>query len=187
MQRFTVDDEAGQTSDPSARLTAFIDAIREVTVPSGRECASVQGELLAINDAWMGDYFRNGLANYYACDGIDDLVFLVDTLVANQNAALDDDDVRHFRELRPLLFLDWTRTRRIQELEEMSQRSPSNDEELAALCLEDEHKGFLFEDTFDRAERCIANWCIANPDLVDRSGRAVMEGATSTLRALFRE
>ena len=28
---------------------------------------------------------------------------------------------------------------------------------------------------FDRAERCIANWCIANPELVDSEGRAVEE------------
>ena len=102
------------------------------------------------------------------------LLFMLDTLVENRNRPLDDEDVAYFAGVRGVVEPDWLKHKRIFELEEKRNESEASDAELKELeDLETAGGGVGWEELLKRAERCIANWCIANAALVDCQGRAV--------------
>ena len=88
---------------------------------------------------------------------------------------LTDEDVKAFAEARALLDDDKTLRVRIDELEwkveEGDALTSEEKEELAAL--EEKHVGPDWESLLERAHRCVANWCIANPTIIDREGKAL--------------
>ena len=53
------------------------------------------------------------------------------------------------------------------------------------LATEDEVESPAWEWLYNRAQRCIANWCIANPGLIDRQGRPIEERGIRDLGKLL--
>jgi hypothetical protein len=167
------------------RLRAFTEALWDALVKEG-ECASVQGELIRANSLLQTAYFRDGMGNYYCKDNDGQtladtfygarVVFVLDTMVKNRNRALCDEDAAYFARVRQLVEPDWVRRQRIEQLENNDDASDSDRKELDELEDEDRDRGVWWEELFDRAERCIANWCIANPGLIDRQDRPIQEG-----------
>ena len=181
---------------PSDRLQAFTKALWDALVPRSSECASVQGELIRANERLQSEYLRNGLANYYAPPEpghtlADNhygrlLLFLLDTLIENRNHPADDDDVRCFTDVRRLVEADWRLQLRIGELEGKREDSDLTDaerEELDRLAASPSPIGW--DALFNRAQRCIASWCIANTALSDRLGKIVKERGVTDVRHIF--
>ena len=128
MERFDLSDEGNSDEDrsPSERLEAFTEALWDALVPREGSCASVQGELIRANARLQGEYFRNGMCNYFGRDRPDGtladnhygelLLFMLDTMIANRNRALSDDDVAYFAEVRRDIEPQWLRGLRSDEL-----------------------------------------------------------------------
>lgn len=193
MERFERHDEATPVAAASERLRAFTKALWDALVPRSGPCLSVQGELVRANERLSSELLRNGLGNYYTRDDeagtVADnfygklLLFLLDTLVENRSAALDDDDVAYFSDTRRRVAPDWERCVRLGELESAETISEAERAELEALDAADEQ--MPWDDLFARATRCIANWCLANPELVDLGGAPAEERGVRDLRRLF--
>ena len=108
MKKFGLADEGKSEANrmPSERLQAFTKALWDALVPDDSSCASVQGELIRAKDRLDGEHFRNGMGNYFSRDEPDKtlaanyygelVLFLLDTMIANRNQALADDDVAYF-------------------------------------------------------------------------------------------
>jgi hypothetical protein len=84
--------------------------------------------------------------------------------------------VAYFKTVHDAVEPDYLRRRRIEELDERENPSDAEVSELEALEEGEALNPFYWETLFDRAERCVANWCVANPEFVDRQGRPVEEG-----------
>ena len=195
MRRFDRDEEGGENRPPSERLQAFTKMLWDALVPKDGECVSVQGELIRGKGRLQHEYANGAMFNYYWSDDGDTLpetyfgkllFFVLDTMIANRNNSLVDQDVAYFSRVRGLLETDWVRRRRIEQLKEKEDASDSEGEELDQLEEEDGERRVWWEELFDRAERCIANWCIANPQLIDRRGRPVEEGGVRDLTDVLR-
>jgi len=197
---FERSDEATHTTPASARLLAFMKALWDAFVPDSGECLSVQGELVRVNDRLVGELLRNGFGNYYEADDdekLEDmfygkmLLFLLDTLVANRGEALDVEDVAYFEAVRGAALVDWNsehvRRARISELEEKCGDEGGDDAVRRELDeLEEAHgDGPDWERIFARAERCVANWCLVNQDLIDRNGRSIEDGGVRRVDHVF--
>ncbi len=114
--------------------------------------------------------------------------FLFDTLVANRNMAIDEEDVAFFRDMREMLDDDYTLGCRRYELslrnEGVTEPELTDEEREELACLR-EKPHIAWSIALMRAERCVANWCIANPELVDRQGKPVVEGAIAKIDDIF--
>jgi hypothetical protein len=198
MKPFDLTDEANPDDDrpASERLEFFTKALWSTLVPPNGACVSVQGELIRASERLQSEYFRNGMANYFRAEapgaalttnyygGL--LVFLLDTLLANRSAALSAADVGYFRGVRDALEPQWRRGLRSDELSYKAEEEELTDAEQAELAALDElPRGPAWETMFARVERCVANWCLANRQLVDREGRPVVEGGVSDLIQIF--
>ena len=172
------------------RLEEYTDTLYRVLVPGSGDSASVQDELIRARSRLESDYYREGMGNYYEHDASENLaetyygglvVFMLDTLIENRNQALDDQDVAYFVEVRRTVEPNWQWKKRLDAL---NNRAEGTDQpELSAIeeqeleQLESGGPTLDWEELFERAQRCIANWCIMNPTLIDRGGRAVDHGA----------
>lgn len=198
MKNFDVADEGNsQENRPgSERLQAFTKALWDALVPDDGSCASVQGELIGANERLQSEHFRNGMGNYFGRAEPDEtladtfygelVLFMLDTMIANRNQALSDDDVAYFTEVRRDIEPQWLRGLRSDELfykGEEAARTNAEKEELAQL--DEQAPGPNWEDLFNRAERCIANWCLTNTALIDREGKPVTEGGVSDVIHIF--
>jgi len=188
MKPFDRTEEATDVAGSSERLQSFTKALWEALVPRSGECASVQGELVRANERLLTECLQNGMGNYYVEDeeiGQSSygrlVLFILRTLVENRGGALDAEEVAYFAEIRGRLERDRALKLRIQELElkeeELTDEEAREIEELSGKDSERIHWVALY----NRAERCIANWCIANPELIDRSGRSIEEGGVRNL------
>jgi hypothetical protein len=158
MRKFDLSEEgsAEHARPQSVRLEQFWTALWGQLVPADG-ALSIQARLMHANARVYLEHMRRGSGTYYETldrsgewvvgEGcyLKLLVFLLDTLVRNRNLANRDEDVAYFRKLQHALQNDW-----------LSQ-----------------HASVDFEELHDRAVRCIANWCISNPDLVDHEGTAI--------------
>jgi hypothetical protein len=80
---------------------------------------------------------------------------------------------------------DYLRRRRIEVLEWREDPTDAETSELEALEEAEAGAPFYWETLFNRAERCVANWCIANPEFVDRQGRPVEEGGACRVEQIL--
>jgi hypothetical protein len=195
--------EQGDTEsgvEASARLEEFTPALWTALVPKLGSCCSIQGELVRANRRLLNEQLQNGLYNYYDHEqqGTADsfgqnnygrlLLFLLDTLIANRGDALSSEDVGYFERFRELAMIDWKNRPRRLALEPRFLSDLMSTEErrqYGSLCMES--YGFDVEDLYDHAQRCIANWCLANPELIDMEGRPVTEGGLSSLVPLIQQ
>ena len=193
MRAIEQSEEAADTSMGSARLQAISKAIYDCLVSGSGPCESVQGELVRANDRICSEHLRNGMGNYYFDDQsgklgdnyYGQLEFLLDTLIENRNRALSDEDVAYFAEVRRLVEPDWARTCRLTELEGSEvDLSEAERHELEALLAAENQPAW--EELYNRAQRCIVNWCLANPRLMDRQGKHVEERGIHDLTSLLR-
>ena len=185
MKKFERADEAdAETNRPaSERLQAFTKALWDGLVPKHGACTSVQGELVRANDRLLGECLRNGMANYFDPDETLAenyygalLLFVLDTMIANRNEALSDEDVAYFTEVRRELSPQRDRGLRSDALyhkAESEGEALTAAEEAELAQLDALPRGPHWEDLFNRAERCIANWCLTNTALIDREGAPV--------------
>lgn len=192
---FERDDEGAYGRLPSERLQAFTKAMWKALVPESGACLSVQGELVRANERLHAEYLRNGMSNYYQpASALTDtlygslLVFVLDTLLENRGHSLAEDDVHYFDTARRNAEPDWRTQLRIDALVELQEQegrelTEAEKEELERLEAVDER--LAWEALFNRAERCIANWCICNPELVDRNGNAVTERGLANVSQVF--
>jgi hypothetical protein len=195
MKRF----ERSEQGTTCERLQAFTKALWQALVPASGECASVQGELVRVHGRLVSEFFREGMGNYY-CKGEGNetlagtfygqmVLFMLDTLSENRGQALDDDDVAYFAGVRGKVEPDWVLHERLDALSYQSEDADSpelTDAEKKELAeLEAKDPGFEWEELFDRAERCTANWCLANHELIDRKGRNVQEGGVGCVMHVF--
>jgi hypothetical protein len=178
----------------SDRLLAFHKAMWDGLVPKSGECASVQGELVRVIERLMSELLREGMGNYYTPDDDGDgfadgfypkmAAFLLDTLAANRGGALDADDVAAFAGARALLEADWNTQQKIDAIvwkeEEEGELSDVERKDLEQL--EASHDAPDWGSLLDRAHRCVANWCIANPELIDGDGTPVVENGLADVR-----
>lgn len=197
MEKFDLTDEGNSGEDrmPSERLQAFTKALWEGLVPESGSCASVQGELIRANACLQSEYFRNGMGNYFGREPNDTLadtyygellLFVLDTMIANRNLALSDDDIAYFTEVRGEIEPQWLRGLRSDELFYKAEEEELTDAEKAELAqLDEQPRGPDWEDLFNRAERCIANWCLTNTALVSREEEPVTEGGVSDVLHIF--
>jgi hypothetical protein len=198
MEKFDPSDEGSlkENRGPSERLAAFTKTLLERLVPDCGSCVSAQGELIRAKHRLESELLRNGMANYFDRDeptsSLGDnyygelLLFLLDTMAANANQALSDEDVAYFAEIRREVEPQWLLGLRSNELNckaDEEELSGPEQEELAQL--EAQPSGPDWEDLFHRAERCIANWCLTNTALIGRDGNRVTEGGVSDVVHLF--
>jgi hypothetical protein len=198
MNKFDLADQGNAEENrlPSERLQAFTKALWDALVPESGACASVQGELVRARDRLEGEYYRNGMGNYFRRDEPDRtlidnyygglLVFLLDTMIANRGGALSEDDVAYFTEVRRDIEPQWLRGLRGNELFYKSEEEELTDAEKEELArLDEQSRGPVWEDLFNRAERCIANWCLTNTALIDRQGNPVTDRGVADVRHIF--
>jgi hypothetical protein len=200
MERFdeTDDGDAEGHRVPSERLRAFTKALWDALVPKQGPCASVQGELIRANERLQAEHYRNGMANYFApreehtSGALADnyygelVLFLLDTMVANRNQALTEEDVAYFATMRREIEAQWARALRSDELyykADEEKLSQGEEEELASL--DELRRGPDWEELCSRASRCIANWCLANTMLIDRHGKPVVERGIRDVMHIF--
>lgn len=189
MERFARNDE---------RLTAYVGALWNALVPSSGECASVQGELVRVQGRLSNEHYRNGTGNYYTpyedhhgfADGVypQMLVFLCTTLVANANDANDAATVAYFADVLANAPADWNVQQKIDAIghREHDEDRELTDEENAEIDALDATPGRLhWEELLDRAEIAVANYCLANPVLVDRKGAPAVDGGVKDVRHVF--
>jgi hypothetical protein len=187
-----------RSAEATEELAAFTKKVWDALVPRTGECTSVQGELVRATERLFAEAFNEGMGNYY--DGVESsadlarsyygamVIFVLDTLVASRGRALDDDDVEYFANVRSRLDADWLARRRIAALEtcegesdvEMTAAEKAEYDELAAS-----PDVVPWQEVLTRAERCVANYCLKNPDLVDRDGKAVVEGGVRSITHIF--
>ena len=195
MDRFEECDEGGE------RLQAFNKSIWDRLVPRSGPCRSLQGELVRASLRLQSEYYRNGLGNYYVREkpeeGLADnpygggVLLVIDTLVANRGGSLHERDVTYLTKMREAVVRDWELKIRLGDLEEKSVDgggtglTEQEAQELEQLEQLEESDAVDWEKYFARAERCIANWCLANPALVDLQGKPIREGELSDLRHIF--
>jgi len=194
-RRFDRTDEGIGLQTSSERLRAFYEALWKALVPRSRDPVSIQGELVRVVTWLRGDFLKEGMDNYYGDESderLEDMplgptvIVMLDTLVENRNRALDDEDVAYFTAVRRVVHSDWLVGNRRLELsckENGDEASEAETKELREL--EAAGGGMVWDEVLNRAERCIANWCIANPKLVDRKGRPVEEGGIREVNTIF--
>lgn len=191
LERFVRSDEATDTRPASERLRAFTKVIWDALVPANGACQSRQGELVRGNARLLSECLRNGMSNAWVEDeplaqnvyGAFALL-ITDTLIENRGGALEPDDVAYFSRVRGQLETDRLQRLRIRALEHREDELTDDEaRELEALFESEER--VHWEALCNRAERCIANWCLANPELVDRSGRPIEERGVRNLEHLF--
>jgi hypothetical protein len=190
MTPFDRHEQATETA-PNERLQTFTKAMWSALVPDNGECVSVQGELVRANERLFSELLRNGMGNYY--DEREDVrhnyygrlvLLILDTLVENRGGALDADDVAYFRDTHGRLDRDRQVNLRRSELEQREE--PLTEDEIReSEALDRDPHLITWEALFNRAERCIANWCIANPALVDRNGRPIVERGVRNIDEIF--
>jgi hypothetical protein len=194
MKPFDLSEQSTDTSLGSERLQAFLKAMYEAFVPSSGECISLQGELVRASDRLWSECLRNGMCNYYVGDEsvaqnyYGDLVLLIiGTLTENKNIALSADDLSFFLETRQRLDADRVRQLRLRDLEQKETAlSDAESQALEDLSSSGRVDRIDWEAFCARADRCIANWCIANPELVNRSGKPVVErGGLRNVSSIF--
>jgi hypothetical protein len=192
MQRFERADEATDDKPASDRLEAFTQAIYTALVPESGACVSMQGELVRAIERICSEALRNGMMNYYeASEPLADnyygalVLFVLATMIENRGSALDAEDVAYFVELRRILEPDRARVGRLTELEAENELSEAEERELEQLLAsEDDVERPAWEWVYNRAQRCVANWCIANPSLIDREGNPVVERGIRDITAI---
>ncbi len=188
----------GLESDPAeqARLDAFIDSLYRDLVPGSGESATIQGELIRAHARLTTECYREGMGNYYD-DELDPndtfadspygqlAVFLLDTLIANRGEPLEADDVAAFAAARRDLEPNWHWRRSVMVLTSRAEGTtepPLSDAEERELAqLEDAGPTIGWETLLDRAQRCVANWCIAHPDLLDRTSKRPLASASAPI------
>lgn len=198
MKKFDRFDESDSQKNPAAseRLREFTKAMWNSLVPSSGPCASLQGELVRANERLQSEYLRNGMGNYFVRDEPQEsladnhygqLVLLVlDTMIANRNQALVEDDVAYFAEVRRQIEPQWLvglRSDKLFNKSEEEELSAAEKEELAQL--DAQPRGPAWDDLFARLERCIANWCLTNTVLIDRAANPVTERGISDVTHIF--
>lgn len=180
---------------PSERLQAFTKALWHALVPSEGSCASVQGELIRAKERLRREYFHNGMCNYFHRDDPGEtfadnyygelLLFVLDTMIANSNQAISEDDVAYFSGVRRDVETQWLWAIRSGELEDKGDEEGLSAEEEQELARLDElPRGPDWEAFLNRADRCIANWCLSNTALIDRQGNPVVERGVVDVRAI---
>jgi hypothetical protein len=186
MKPFTAEDEG------SERLVKVRTAIWDLLVPDSGACLSVQGELVRAHERLGTEYYRNGMCNYYVSAELKPdqyyaklLGLLLRTLVENRTAALTTDDVAFFRAFGDEAAHDFALFPRQQELEDKEENDTLTETERTELERLRDAPQPDWEELYARGERCIVNWCIANPDLVDAEGKPVVERGVTSLRDLF--
>ena len=198
MKKFDSSDEGSSDENRpgSERLQAFTKALWDALVPAEGSCASVQGELIRAHERLQSESFRNGMGNYFHREHPDGtladnyygelVLFVLDTMISNRNHALSDDDVAYFSAVRRDIEPQWLRGLRNDELFYKSEEEELTDAEKEELAqLDSQPRGPNWGDLFHRAERCIANWCLANTQLIDRAGKPVTEGGVSDVLHIF--
>lgn len=198
MKMFDCSDEGSfaENRPPSERLASFTKALWDGLVPASGACEAVQGELVRARERLASEYLRNGMANYFARGGPEEtlahnmygglLLFVLDTMNANHGGALSEEDVAYFSEVRRDIEPQWLRGLRSDELYYKGEEAELTEAEQKELALLDEQpRGPHWDQLFERAERCIANWCLANTALIDRQGRAVSIRGVSDIMHIF--
>lgn len=192
MTPFDRAEEATDTTPSSERLRAFTKAVWDALVPRTGECVSLQGELIRANERLLSECLRNGMCNYY----VDDetvaqnyygalALLILDTLIANRGGALAADEVAYFADVRSRLARDRTQSLRLRDLEQKEEALTDAEARELEVLSDDPAARVNWEALCNRAERCIANWCLANPELVDRQGRPVEERGVRHLEHLL--
>lgn len=194
MRRFDRGDEGIDRQLDSERLRAFHKALCDALVPGTGKPVSVQGELVLAFTLLRGPFLLYGMEDYYGDDSSDEFentflgegtLFMLDTLIENRNAPLDDEDLAFFTDVRNVVEADWLVGRRIAELNHKSNESEASEVESKELRELEAAGGLAWEEVLNRADRCIANWCIANPHLVDREGRRVEDRGIREVKTIF--
>jgi len=114
-----------------------------------------------VDDETVSQNYYGGLAH-----------FIIDALKENRGGALSADDVSFFVQVRARLEPDRARFLRVRDLDQAEALSPEQLAELESLASE---SSMSWEDFCNRTERCIANWCLSNPEFIDRKGRPIQE------------
>jgi hypothetical protein len=173
LQRFEPD-------EPRGRLQDFTQALLGALVPHSGSCSSVQGELVRAHAILVEELARSRMGNYYPNHVSQQLgatlysallVLVLDTLIANRNDGLNPEDVAYLVAARQTLDTDWERALRVMDLAESHSLTEAQERELREL--EDGGPLLAWEQLLARTERCIGNWCIANPILLDKAGQRV--------------
>jgi hypothetical protein len=181
------------------RLEAFTRKVWDALVPPSGECVSVQGEMVRAHSRLTSEHYRNGMGNYYTPDHDDHgfadghyprlLVFVLEKLIANANAANDALTVDYFRNALECAPRDWQLQRRIDDIyerehEEKRELTEAELDEVDSIA--EDPARLAWEELLDRLEIAVANYCIANPLLLDRvSGRPIEEGGVKDIRHIF--
>ena len=190
MQRFDRND---------ARLGVFVKALWDALVPESGECFTLQAEMVRAYGRLQSEHFQNGLCNYYMADephhGFADghypglLVFLLEKLVANANAASDGLTVDYFADVLERAPRDWRLQQEINDIAEREheQDRALTDAELARIDELSDHPSRLqWEELLDRLQIAVANYCLANPVLLDRqTGKPADERGVKDIRHVF--
>lgn len=193
MKRFEADAEFPHEGPEAERLKAFVKLMWERVVPRTGTCSSVQGELIRVVDRLTGEYYRNGFSNYYERGATPTtsrygqwLLFVLDTLLKNAGEANSAAELEPLALARGWLAGDYARALRERELNAILDERDQTDAEVEELeRLETHPEAIIWEPLLFRSERCAANWCVANPVLVDVQGKPVQEGGVSDVRHLL--
>lgn len=198
MKRFSRKDEgdARASRPPSERLQAFTQSLWQALVPASGPCASIQGELVRARGRLTIELRSSGMENFFQREepglaladtylgGL--LLFMLDTLAHDRSGALSASDLAYFAAVREAVEPEWLRVVRENELLERADGEELTAAEQVELAqLEEGRGGVDWEGLLDRAERCIANYCLANPALVDRGGDPLMERGVADVRHVF--
>jgi hypothetical protein len=180
------------------RLGAFTRTLWNALVPPSGECVSVQGEMVRAYGRLASEHYRNGMGNYYVPDEDDHgfadghypqlLVFVLTKLVENENAAHDALTLAYFAGVLEHAPRDWELQRRIDVIaeRESEENRELSDQELAEIQeLEDDPARLAWEELLARTEIAVANYCLANPILIDRRGKPIEEGGVNDIRHIF--
>lgn len=187
---FSRDDEASDGRPTGPRLESFLDAVWKALVPKQGECRSVQGQLVLAIQHLQAVFLRDGPEPYYDTEGsanrlVAMLRHVLDTLVANRGEALDPEDVAFFASIRAQVDSDWRRGHRRFELLGKANDETASADELAEIERLEATPALPWPDLFARAERCVANYCLVSPVLVDRAGAPTSDQGVRDLRHVF--
>lgn len=170
-------------------------------VPESGECRSLQGELVRADGRLNSEHYRNGFGNYYAgheeTEGFEGafyprmLVFILTTLIANANEANDAAAIAYFEGVLARAPADWDKQRAIDDLvelvedEEQRDYTDAENEQLEELANAPER--LAWEEVLERLTIGVANYCLANPLLVERADptKPIEEGGVRDLRHVF--
>jgi len=185
---FDPSEQATGTELSSPRLQSYHQVLWTALVPRSGECASIQGEMIRAVERLRAELLRNGMGNYYDRGPLDSnhygklLTLVLDTLARSEGSALSTDDVGYFAKARSGLDADRIAVHRLGEMEE---REDASDAERELAQADADAHAIDWNELIHRAERCVANWCIAHPQLVDRRGQPVEERGHRDLRHVF--